>query len=271
MCLPFSDPAWDTCSPPNGWGCRCDVIQVIPGTHPRSQSEEAVDLMEEMTPGKQEIFRFNPGKEQKLIPPRHPYYGKKGYDHCTTKQGKLAANLDKNEECKVLRNIKRKVVDRSYLDRLPKVYRIAMEIVDELCGKDPTRRQTEPVPFATIPDYVISYLKKEHNIDLKAKGQSTQLHINEEQVKHALRGAKQDRGQGLSPEEFLLIKKAVHSRFGFDEHKGRHTLVLALKLNNEEWAKWCFQLGYGIGKYGKSNRLVTSRIINERNLPKEIK
>ena len=78
MCLPFSDPAWDTCFPPNGWGCRCDVIQVIPGTHPRSESKEVVDLMEEMTPGKQEIFRFNPGKEQKLIPPRHPYYGKTG-------------------------------------------------------------------------------------------------------------------------------------------------------------------------------------------------
>lgn len=78
MCLPFSDPAWDTCFPPNGWGCRCDVIQVIPGTHPRSESKEVVDLMEEMTPGKQEIFRFNPGKEQKLIPPRHPYYGKAG-------------------------------------------------------------------------------------------------------------------------------------------------------------------------------------------------
>lgn len=78
MCLPFSDPAWDTCFPPNGWGCRCDVIQVIPGTHPRSQSEEVVDLMEEMTPGKQEIFRFNPGKEGRLIPPRHPYYGKNG-------------------------------------------------------------------------------------------------------------------------------------------------------------------------------------------------
>lgn len=78
MCLPFSDPAWDTCFPPNGWGCRCDVIQVIPGTHPRSESKEVVELMEEMTPGKQEIFRFNPGKEQKLIPPRHPYYGKDG-------------------------------------------------------------------------------------------------------------------------------------------------------------------------------------------------
>ena len=30
--------------------------------------------------------------------------------------------------------------------------------------------------------------------------------------------AKQDRGQGLSPKEFLLIKNAVQSRFRFDEH-----------------------------------------------------
>lgn len=88
MCLPFSDPAWDTCFPPNGWGCRCDVIQVIPGTHPRSQSEEVVDLMEEMTPGKQEIFRFNPGKEGRLIPPKHPYYGKNG--------NKERAKIEKN-------------------------------------------------------------------------------------------------------------------------------------------------------------------------------
>lgn len=34
--------------------------------------------MEEMTLGKQEIFRFNLGKEGRLIPQKHPYYGKNG-------------------------------------------------------------------------------------------------------------------------------------------------------------------------------------------------
>ncbi|GEM_PF-6233431 len=76
MCLSFSDPAWDICFPKR-LGRRCDVIQVILGIHPRSQSEEVVDLMEEMTLGKQEIFRFNPGKEGRLIPQKHPYYGNK--------------------------------------------------------------------------------------------------------------------------------------------------------------------------------------------------
>ena len=37
-----------------------------------------------------------------LLPPKHPYYGKKGYDHCATK---LAGNLDPDEECEILRNL----------------------------------------------------------------------------------------------------------------------------------------------------------------------
>lgn len=103
MCLPFSDPAWDTCFPPNGWGCRCDVIQVIPGSHPRSSSDEMINAMEQMTEGREEIFRFNPGKTGRLIPPRHPYYGRNGYDHC--KRTKLAGKLEKNEECEILNNL----------------------------------------------------------------------------------------------------------------------------------------------------------------------
>lgn len=103
MCLPFSDPAWDSCFPPNGWGCRCHVIQVIPGSHPRSNSDEMIKVLEEITDGKQEIFRFNPGKQGRLTPPKHPYYGKNGYDHCKTT--KLARKLDPNEECEILNNL----------------------------------------------------------------------------------------------------------------------------------------------------------------------
>lgn len=113
MCLPFSDPAWDVCYPPNGWGCRCDVIQVIPGSHPRADSDEMIEALEEMTEGKQEIFRFNPGKQGRLTPPKHPYYGKKGYDHCTTKKGKLAGKLEPEEECEVLRNLLPKEQDNN--------------------------------------------------------------------------------------------------------------------------------------------------------------
>lgn len=118
MCLPFDDPAWDTCFPPNGWGCRCDVIQVIPGSHPHSDSQEMIDAMEEMTPDKQQIWRYNPGKQQRLTPPKYPYYGKNGYDHCSTH--KLAGKLKPNEECEILQNLIKiqdlKETEKSLLD-----------------------------------------------------------------------------------------------------------------------------------------------------------
>nr|DAQ72732.1 MAG TPA: minor capsid component [Caudoviricetes sp.] len=269
MCLPFSDPAWDVCYPPNGWGCRCDVIQVIPGSHPRADSDEMIEALEEMTEGKQEIFRFNAGKQGRLTPPKHPYYGKKGYGHCTTKQGKLAGNLEPDEECEVLRNLQKKIVDRSYLDKLPKVYRQAMELVDKLCGKDPTRTQTDPVLLDTLQDSIGEQLQKKHNINLKSMENGLGIYISEEQVKHGIRDAKKDKGKALSTEEFLSIKEVVQNgRIYYQKHKGKDTLVFAKKLyKQEKWAKWCFQIGYK--KHGIHTLFVTAGTIDEKNLPDE--
>jgi SPP1 gp7 family putative phage head morphogenesis protein len=72
--LPPSDDFWSYYMPPNGWNCRCEAIQVIKGKYKRSNSAEAVKLGNEATEGKNEIFRFNPGKEKVIFPPHHPYY-----------------------------------------------------------------------------------------------------------------------------------------------------------------------------------------------------
>lgn len=79
--LPASDPFWEEFFPPNGWRCRCTVVQVRKGKYPESDSATAIQQGREATrqAGKDgvnraAIFRFNPGKRQVIFPPHHPYY-----------------------------------------------------------------------------------------------------------------------------------------------------------------------------------------------------
>ena len=73
--LPPSDPFWGKYLPPNGWNCRCTAVQVRKGKYPLSDSELSMKRGDNCTEtAKQQIFRFNPGKELTLFPPKHPYY-----------------------------------------------------------------------------------------------------------------------------------------------------------------------------------------------------
>lgn len=87
--LPMDDPFWRTGTPPNGWGCRCTIMQVPLEENPLTTQEQsdrsraASSALDDMTEGKNSIFRFNPYYDQALFPPTHPYFGKKGYRHCS--------------------------------------------------------------------------------------------------------------------------------------------------------------------------------------------
>ena len=73
--LPLSDPFWDKYYPPNGWGCRCTVVQVRKGKYPLSDPKLAMLRGDNATDtSKLKIFRYNPGKSMTLFPPKHPYY-----------------------------------------------------------------------------------------------------------------------------------------------------------------------------------------------------
>lgn len=78
--LPKDDTFWDSFYPPNGWRCRCTVVEVLPEDYKVSDSKKAKEQGELATSqigkdgkNKLEIFRFNPGKQKVVFPPSHPY------------------------------------------------------------------------------------------------------------------------------------------------------------------------------------------------------
>ncbi|MDK7354055.1 hypothetical protein QP511_11725, partial [Rothia aeria] len=80
-------PFWDEFYPPNGWRCRCTTVQTRSDKVEITNDEFAMKAGRNATSqvgkdGKNrlEIFRFNPGKQKLVFPPKHPYNQVKGAD-----------------------------------------------------------------------------------------------------------------------------------------------------------------------------------------------
>ena len=97
--LPMSDSFWETYYPPNGWNCRCSVVQVRKQKYPATEHAEAMSRGEEAMNGERyNIFRFNSGKQGKTMPDYNPYTIRRCND-CDVAKGKLTLSLPDNEIC----------------------------------------------------------------------------------------------------------------------------------------------------------------------------
>ena len=106
--LPLSDPFWSNYFPPNGWRCRCTTVQVRKSKYPESNSTEARLAGAEATAGKNNLFRFNPGKEKRIFPDKHPYFPKGGCAGCSDQN--LSFKMPDNEMCRacgILKELRR--------------------------------------------------------------------------------------------------------------------------------------------------------------------
>lgn len=115
--LPPSDSFWDTYYPPNGWNCRCNVVQVRKQKYTATEHSEAMSRGEEAMNGqKYNIFRFNSGKQGKAIPDYNPYTIKRCND-CDVAKGniKLAKFVPENNLCATCKYL-RACLEHKYSD-----------------------------------------------------------------------------------------------------------------------------------------------------------
>ncbi len=254
--LPITSKFWDKYFPPNGWNCRCTVVQVRKDKYPLSDETQAMNLGSQATAGKhQEMFMYNPGKKMTTFPAYNAYTISRCKE-CPYSGGSIKlAKVPDNElcqACKVVREMKKD-------NNKSEIQESIQTIISQLENGYP---KGESLIIGQLSGDIKEFVRKK-GIELI----SDDIYISDKQIRHALRPVKQKAGKAVTAEQLAAFPALMEDcEVYWDETAGN---IQFITRQDGKVQKFVVSLNYItkiLGEKKMVNAFITAGTLEERNL-----